>query len=203
MSKKLLQAAVVLASIVNIQAAQAGLVNCPSSFTTSPTAKVEDSTGLLNAASACQYLTPPDNSNVASVANINAAGFFGTSNWTANGSNVQVAANNSTGTWSITGADFLANDYAIVFKSGKDTNLVGFLFNELFSNGVWSTPFTDPPFDFKGKATSREVSDYTIVQRNGEKVPPGGGEVPEPGILALMGLGMAGFVATRRRSSRK
>jgi hypothetical protein len=193
--QKAVRTIIVVSSLVAAQAAHAALVDCPDSFTDNPGAKVEDDTGLVSAASACQILTPADNSNVASVDNINDANFFDSSNWSANGGNLQLDVASSTGTWSIDAANFAAFDYMIVFKSGKGTNLTGFLLNELFASGVWSTPFTSPPFTFNGKVTSRDVSHYTIVQRPG--TPPV--DMPEPGILGLLGIGLAGYAAARRR----
>lgn len=188
-------------SFVVVQAAQAGLVSCPASFVTDPDAKVEDPTGTTTAASACQYLDDADSGNVANLDNINAAGFFGTSNWEINGGNGQIEVDEaSTGTWAIDMPDFTTYDYMIVFKDGDDTNLVGFLLNELYASGVWSTPFTSPPFTFNGSSTAHDVSHYTIVQREGEGP---GNEIPEPGVLGLMGIGLLGYTAVRRRSLKK
>jgi hypothetical protein len=185
-----------LAGAIAFSPAEAALNACPASFTTNPTAKVEDPTGTTTAASACQYVTPPDNSNVANATNINAAGFFGQTDWESNGQN-QIDANSSTGTWTITNPDFVNYDYAIFFKDGDDTNLVGFLFNEQFTSGVWSTPFTEPPFDLSGGSTSHDVSHYTILRN-----PTDPTSVPEPASLAILGSALlgAGFFARRRRS---
>lgn len=208
---KLIRVAVLAATLLGFgSAAQAALVSCPTSFTTDPTAKVEDATGTTTAASACQYIAPPSTSNVGSIENINAAGFFGFSDWTVNGTNGQVDTNNQlSGTWAIASPDFINNNYIIVFKDGADTNLVAFFFNELYANGVWSSPFTEPPFDFQNDGTTKAVSHYTIAQRVGTEPPCevdcGPRRIPEPNSLALMSLGLLGaaFVVKRRRSHRR
>ena len=197
-------AVALLAGTMAFNPGQAALVNCPASFITDPTAHVEDPTGTTTAASACQYVQPPDNSNVASIENINNEGFFGLTGWESNGQ-TQIDAEAASGTWSITDADFTTYDYGIFFKDGNQTNLVGFLFNEDFTSGVWTTPFTDPPFDFSGESTEHEVSHYTIarIETDGETPPPT--VVPEPSSLVIFGSALLGlgWLARRRRFSQR
>lgn len=177
-------------------AAEAALEACPASFTVDGTAKVHDGGGdpVETAASACQYLDPPDNNNVASVDNVNAAGFFGITNWTTNGGQLQVNANASTGTWAVVGANFSQFVYMITFKDGAGTNLISFLLNGEYTSGAWSTPFTNPPFTGI-TGGSKNVSHYSVFQA------PGTTTVPEPGTLALLGLGFVGVASRRRRTA--
>lgn len=184
--------------------AHAALASCPASYTAAGTAKVEDDTGTFNAASNCQYLTPADNNNVASITNINIAGFFGTASWSSNGQDQIDTTDQSTGSWEIDDVDFATYDYIIVFKDGNDTNLTAFLFNEIYTSGVWSTPFTP---DLPGVGQTKDVSHYTIARRTSTECIPRPGfpcgeqEVPEPGTLTLLGIGAlsAGLLSRRRR----
>jgi hypothetical protein len=172
---------------------RATLISCPASFTTSGTAKVNDGTASKNtAASACQFVSPANSSNTATIANIDAAGFFGFSDWASNNQTQISPANGQSGTWSITSPDFVGFDYIIVFKDGANTNLTAFLFNELFSSGGWSTPFTNPPFSLNS-GQSKDVSDYTIARRANPD------PVPEPSTLSLIGVGLLGVGAMARR----
>ncbi len=171
----------------------AALVACPASFTADATAKVMHSLGTQSAASNCQYITPADPSTVANVATVNANAFFGQTDWIATVV-LQTNVNSLTGTWTIAGANFAAFDYMITFKSGEGTNLTSFLFNEEAATGTWSTPFTEPPFNFPGAVVRRDVSHYSIFAR--------ATQVAEPATLAVLGVGLLGLgVIARRRKS--
>jgi len=175
--------------------ASAALITCPASFVADGTAKVFN--GSNSAVSGCQYDNATGNSTVASLTNINTSAFFGYSDWESNGQG-QIDASASSGSWTIAGVDFAAYDYLIVFKNGNGTHLTAFTFNEEFSSGNWSTPFTDPPFNLPGGSTSHAVSHYSIVKRYNPETPPPV-DVPEPAMLGLFGLGLMGLGMARRR----
>ena len=81
-----------------------------------------------------------------------------------------------------------------VFKDGGDTNLVGYLITPGV-NGTYTSPFEEPPFTFPG-ASPRDVSHISVYFRDGGGPPV---LIPEPGSLALVGLGLMGLVAVARR----
>ena len=178
--------AVGFAGALFVSTAEAALVDCPASFTTDPNAKV--TSGGSTAAFACQYVTPPDPSNVANETNVNSAGFFGNSTWDATAALQVDQGSTLAGTWSIPSVDFAAFDYIIVFKDGQGTNLIAFLLNESASSGDWTTPFTDPPFDLPGGSTAHGVSHLSIFRT-----------VPEPATLALLGTALIGLAILQRR----
>jgi hypothetical protein len=191
--------------------AQAATLNaCPASFTMDGSDARVYYGANLTAAGNCQYLTPPDTSNVANATNVNAAGFFGTNTWAATSVLQFDPSNDQTGSWTVPSVNFAAYDYMIVFKDGSDTNLIGFLLNEEASTGSWKTPFTDPPFNFNNNQT-KNVSHFSIFQRTGsitydpcvaDPQAPGcnpGDPAPEPATMALVGLGLLGASIARRR----
>ena len=197
--------AIVATGAVLATPSHAALIACPASFTADGTAKVHDgSAAQLTAAMACQYDDATDNNTVASIANINASGFFGVDTWEENPGQLQVNAEASSGLWAIADVDFDAYDYIIVFKDGQDTNLIAFLFNEEFSDGGWDTPFVNPPFPVG--VEGHEVSHYTIARFEDDGTGPGPGPgpepVPEPGTLAVVGAALAGWWALRRRKGK-
>ena len=90
------------------------------------------------------------------------------------------------GTWSVD-ADFLANfeEFVIVLKASNE--FAAYLFdNGSADGGTWAS--------FNGHGLSH-LTLYARGERDGGGVSP----VPEPGALGLLGVGVLGVVATRRR----
>lgn len=183
---------------------------CPASFIEDGTARVHGGTTSQNtAASACQWDSATDQSDPAKIKTINSSGFFGFNDWSEiNPALTQIGQGDGlSGSWSISDPDWVNFTYAIVFKSGQGTSLIAFLLNGLFDEGEYLTPFTDLAFTTLKPGQQKGVSHYTIVQRDGglpDQAPPPS-EVPEPGVLGLMGLGLLGLGLVsynrRRRTS--
>jgi hypothetical protein len=129
---------------------------------------------------------------------VNAAAFFGFSDWQITTVSQYEPSDGQAGTWTIPSVDFAQYDYMITFKDGEGTNLISFLFNEEFVSGAWNSPFANPPFNELGLTKVKDVSHFSIFRRD-PGGGGGGGNVPEPGSLALMGIAMAGIGAMRRR----
>ena len=89
-------------------------------------------------------------------------------------------------------------DVMFVFKDGGDVNLVAYMIDLAAISagvpGVYSSPFVEPPFTFPGTG-SRDISHISVYYRMGFDF-----DIPEPGTLGLLGLGLLGFALVRRRS---
>lgn len=173
----------------------------------------------------CTMLTPLDgdiNDSVnppSSAYTANTEAFFGKSDWLFNGKYDNIGTSSGTdasslfnfsggaqsgtfdkvGTWSY-------SDVMFIFKSGGDTNLIGYLIDTSASiGGVYSTPFEFPPFSAaNGNPSDKGISHISVYYRNTNGGGGGntGGQVPEPSIIALMGMGLIGMGVSRLRKTK-
>lgn len=171
----------------------------------------------VSTATGCTILGPLDGKVNDTLSIINggttesAGGFFGITNWLFDGkwggantgfvdssTLFNFTGGGPSGTFSYVGTTSPSN-IMFVFKDGDNTNLVGYRVPTFPVNGTYSTPFTAPPFSFQGNTTAKNVSHISVYYRNGSVAPPLG--VPEPGVLLLMGVGLLGLAAARRKSA--
>ncbi|MDX2230306.1 MAG: PEP-CTERM sorting domain-containing protein [Leptolyngbyaceae cyanobacterium bins.349] len=83
-------------------------------------------------------------------------------------------------------------DVMLVFKSGQNTTLVGYLLGDNVTQGQWSSPFDSSLFDVRN---TRDVSHISVYYREGGN----NAAVPEPTTMAGIALAGAGMAAYRRR----
>jgi len=104
------------------------------------------------------------------------------------------------GTWSIDDVwtTLGVTEIMFVFKDGKhipDT-YVGYLLLTGATSGTYMSPFSHK----SGSGVPTEISHLSVYYRIGDTPPP---PVPEPSLLALLGLGAAASVRRIRRSRRQ
>jgi len=132
---------------------------------------------------------------------VNTESFFGFSDWQFGGKIGETLGFGGTGSgqagsWNISSVfKSTWNDVMLVFKSGQNTTLVGYLLNDNVTSGQWSSPFEKGVFDVPN---TRDVSHISVYYREDAK---GGNSaaVPEPTTMAGIALAGAGLAAYRRR----
>ncbi len=168
--------------------AQAFTVGCPASI-------ANDVSGSIS----CGIAT----ANQDSVASnrpltVNTESFFGKTDWTFGGKLGEGTYANAgkgsgqTGTFNLAGLVRNPLDSVmLVFKSGQNTTLVGYLLGAGVTSGSWSSPFDSSVFNVPN---TRDVSHVSVYYREGSSA-----AVPEPTTMAGMALAGAGLTAYRRR----
>lgn len=172
----------------------------------------------VSGASDCLILSPVNggvNDNTsppASSYTVNTESFFGQNTWQFDGkfdvteqtnySNFfSFSGNGQSGGYGFIGTDS-SMQFMFVLKDGNGTNLVAYLLSTPVPSGTntYSTPFTNPPFSFTGDSTSKDISHISVYYLSDPGGPSTG--VPEPGTIAILGLGLLGmgFISRHRKS---
>ncbi|WP_141654409.1 PEP-CTERM sorting domain-containing protein [Candidatus Nitrospira nitrosa] len=183
--------AVLMAGVSWVGGAQATLVAC--------TADMADN---FSGSDGCQYVTPFTGPGNDSQNLVNNQGFFGSSDWTLNGSvgNSSLLSgtqSGQSGTFSITGlaADL---DALVIIKGGQGSTLVGYLY-EADANGTysWTSPYIGI---FAQNGNPKDVSHFSLYTRESPGI--GNDPVPEPASMLLLGSGLVALGLWRRSSGK-
>ncbi len=182
-------------SLVTLAApAQAAILGCPSGI-------ADNVTG----AAACQYSITADQDSVSPNKPLTVnqdGGFFGITNWSFGGKLGEVTGFNGTGsgqagTWDLSSiVNPTWSNVMLVFKSGKNTTLVGYQLAQNVTAGSWSSPFESSLFT--ELANTRDVSHISVYFQSGAG---SSSAVPEPMTIAGLAIAGAGFAAARRRQA--
>ncbi|MBW4600927.1 MAG: PEP-CTERM sorting domain-containing protein [Calothrix sp. FI2-JRJ7] len=135
---------------------------------------------------------------------VNQAGFFGLTNWVFGGkigvdSGYIGTREGQSGTWDISNVIQSSWDnIMLVFKSGKDTTLVGYKVADGVTSGSWSSPFEPAAFNSEFNNT-KDVSHISVYYTKGAKPPVT--SVPEPGTIVALSLVSGSILVSRRRKN--
>jgi hypothetical protein len=197
-----------LGLFVVASASQAATISCTG-------ADYDISTNVLGATD-CLILSPLNgavNDSVdppASSYTVNTESFFGINTWAFDGryengidssTFFNFSGDGQSGGYGFTGADD-STQFMFVLKDGTGTNLVAYLLSTPVASGTntYSTPFTNPPFPLTGNSTSKDISHISVYYVSDSGGP--GNSVPEPGTIAILGLGLLGMgLISRHRKS--
>ena len=171
-----------------------------------------DISGKVTPNVGCTILMPLDGAENDDLALVNTdPGFFGITDWLFDGKFDNIGQSDEeeyssyfdftggvqSGTFTYLGG-LGDGDVMFVFKDGGSTNLVAYLIDlaamSAGAEGAYSSPFVIPPFDFTG-SPPRDISHISVYYRMGFDF-----DIPEPGALGLLGLGLLGFALVRRLS---
>ena len=174
--------------------AQAAILGCPAGT-------ADNVTG----AAACQYSTTATQDSVSPNKPLTVnqdGGFFGITNWAFGGKIGEVTGFNGTGsgqsgTWNLSSIfNPTWDNVMLVFKSGKDTTLVGYQLAQDVTSGSWSSPFESSLFS--ELANTKDVSHISVYFQEGSG---SSSAVPEPTTMAGLAIAGAGLAASRRRKA--
>lgn len=158
--------------------------NCPGSIS-----------GLVDNATGCEISSADqDFLNTDPITVNEDGGFFDMNTWIFGDKHDGVNA--TSGSYDFTGStgSDAGNSWLLVFKSGSETTLVGYMVNAL--SGDWDSPFIEPPFLFPGNGP-KDVSHISFYYKPGDEV-----VIPLPASLPLLLGGLAGLgIISRRRKA--
>ena len=142
---------------------------------------------------------------------VNTEAFFGITDWTfagkaefETGGTTMIAGDANIGFSSVAGPEMLDglweisagawsawDNIMLVFKDGADTTLVGYLLDGVTIGGEWLTPFDPIVFT--------EIGDLKAVSHITAYVSGPSQSVPEAGSMALLSIGLLGFLLGRKK----
>lgn len=169
--------------------ASAAVLGCPSTITSNVVGAIS-----------CEYSNSANQDSVSpnKPLTVNQEGFFNITNWTFGGkigenTGYQGSGSGQVGSWSLSNViDSSWSNVMLVFKSGRNTTLVGYLLGTGVTSGTWESPFKASVFNVPN---TRAVSHISVYYQKGSPSTA----VPEPTTMAGLALAGAGMAVYRRK----